>query len=128
MQPAGHAVPKASKMLRIAARNVLPAAFILRRTERLEEVVVRQPLERPIAVYRGIRNDSWLVDVVILEGIIHNSVRHLIAVVVAVRASGTSLRHLRREEPPATGYAGRLLVGRELCERIGHPAGLVLRP
>ncbi len=115
-------------MLRIAAADVLPTADIGRRSERLEDVVVVEPEEDAVVADGRLGDNARLVDVEVLERVVHLAVGHLVTVVVAARAAGTSLRDFVGEQLLAScDLSSRRIVG-ELLERVRQQPRFVLRP
>src|SRR5687768_9969818 len=90
MEPARHAVPERPEMFGVAAADVLTTTQVLRRIERLEEIVVQQARKRSLVADGGFRHDAGFVNVVILERIVNQTVRAHVAVVVTARTAGAS--------------------------------------
>src|SRR5262245_24069337 len=97
MQPSGNAVPECPKMFGVPAADILTATFILRRTKRSEEIVIRKSREGTVVVDGSLTHDSWFVNVVILEGVVGFAVCDPVAIVMAACASGAARVHFRRE-------------------------------
>src|SRR5215207_6487963 len=94
VQPARRAVPKSPQVFGIATTKILRCADVLGWSKTSEEVVVGRPEERTITVDRRLANHSWFVNVVVLEGIIDDTVCKLVAVMMAIGATGATLRYL----------------------------------
>src|SRR5215217_852253 len=94
VQPARRAVPKSPQVFGIATTKILRCANVLGWCETSEEVVVVRPEERTITVDRRLANHSWLVNVVVLEGIVDDAICKLVAVMMTIGATCATLRDL----------------------------------
>src|SRR6185295_18911387 len=101
----------------IPAADVLPSSQILGRIGLLEEVVVAEPRERALVVHGDFGDDTWFVDVEVLERVVDDAVRRLVPVVMTARAAGASLRHLVGEQQLPAGDRRGLGAGRGLPQR-----------
>src|SRR5215216_6818917 len=93
MQPSRHAVPERAEVLRISAAEILRRAYVLRRPKLDEEIVRLRAEEWAITVNSRFADDPRLVNVEVLERVIHYTVSLLVAVVMAVGAARSALRH-----------------------------------
>src|SRR5215212_8898142 len=94
VQPARHAVPKRPQVFGVATTKILRCANILGWSKTSKEVVVVRPEEWTITVDRRLANDSWLVNVVVLEGIVSDAICELVAVMMTIGATCSTLRYL----------------------------------
>ena len=128
MQITRHRIPGGAEMFRVPAAEILRRPDVLRRVELLEKVIVRRSIKRTFAIDGGFAHHTRLMDVVVLERVVHDSVRHRVAVAMAVRTTGAALRDFVRENNPAALDLVGFGLRRRLRERIGEKPGLVLRP
>src|SRR5215210_3515420 len=118
VQPARGAVPKSPQVFGVATTKILRCANVLRRPKTSEEVVVGRPEEWAITINRGLADHSRFVNVVILEGIVENSIGQLVAIVMTVGATCATLGHLCRKDLfPACNLCG-LIASRKLGQWI----------
>src|ERR1044072_8640784 len=91
VQPAWHAVPKGPQVFGVATTKILRCANVLRRAKASEEVVVGRPEEWTVTIDGRLTNHAGLVNVVILESIVDDSICKLVAVVMTVSATCATL-------------------------------------
>src|SRR5690242_17706029 len=101
-------------MFRVPAAYVLTGAQVLGRAELLEDIVVSEAHKDPVAFNRGFGNDAGLMQVEVLEGVIHLAVRDLVAIMMATCAAASALVHFHRKEHFAPVDLRGLLSGRKL--------------
>src|SRR5215216_5006706 len=118
VQPARCAVPKRAQVFGVATTKILRCANVLRRSKTCEEVIIGRPEERAVTIDRRLTDYSRLMNVVVLESIVDDSICQLVTVVMTVGATCATLRHLRGEDLFSARNLRRLIARRKLGQRI----------
>src|SRR5215213_259845 len=128
VQPARHAVPQSPQVFGVATTEILRCADVLRWSKTRKEVVVGRPEEWTITINRRLANHSRLVNVEVLEGVVDNSIRQLVAIVMTISTARATLCDLRGEDLFSAGNLCRLINRWKLGQRVRQQSSLILRP
>src|ERR1051326_2608063 len=128
MQITRDCIPHGAKMLGVAAAEILRRADILWWREFREEVIVSGTIKWTFAVYGRLADYPRLMNVVILERVIEDTVRKRVAVMMAIRAASAALRDFGGEDLFAARNLLGLSLSRRLRQRVWQEPRLILRP